>query len=415
MSRISNSENTKTTSAVMILITVAGLMRSSQNVTFTTYPILGSKVLHLNSSQIGLAATLSGLSTFVTMISFSKISRIFGRELIIFLGVSLLGITSLLFVVIDTKTEFLLVALLSGVGGGLAFPSLVTLLSLATKTRKSWAMAMFSSALSLSLILGPLIEVLLLLAFHGNLRRVFLYFALTPFLAAGLVLYYSRWVRSDISSETKEEFEKRAVAVISGENESKTEVKSINPKSALKFAIFIQIAYMIPFVSVVSFGGLYLRSFDRIDINQFSLYLSVFFLTSLLMRLLLVKRSPVHNPYLICGLAVVASITGLGALTSFRGIYSAIIGLAILGVPHGIMYPLSLSIVAENTPNEMLAKSNAQLAAFANLVPLVVPVLIGISINEVNYRFTFMLLALPVALFAVLAFISLRFQIVTRS
>ncbi|NNN22692.1 MAG: MFS transporter [Acidimicrobiales bacterium] len=409
---------------VVFFAFIAGLMRCGQNVTLTTYPLLGATLLKMQPSFLGLVASIGGFSTAATMGVISIRLRKLQVAVGLAVGLTFLALSGALFGIAKGGVLFVIASLIGGVGGGLSFPSLTTLTSWSAGKRRSLALAIFSVALGVSLLIGPLVEALLLVSLSHSLRGALFIFSTILFMAALFSSLFMWARRKEFATHLERE---EPVAVLEDGPEpieylSKkdlSKLESVDPvaqshsllsrwnrngiaSSALRYSIINQVAYMVPFIGVASFGGLYIRSSNHIALSSVVLLLSIFYGTSLILRLTVAKLAPLTRPANWCRFGIATSLVGLVVFATLPGMAGIILGLILLGIPHGILYPVTLGVLAEVTPAKDLAKQNSRLAAVANTVPLVVPVVFGQMVRYWGFKGSYLALSVPVLILLIM-------------
>ena len=122
--------------------------------------------------------------------------------------------------------------------------------------------------------------------------------------------------------------------------------------------------------------------------------IAIFFTTSFLSRALLAWRPATSYRVRLFALCVALTLVGLGLLGGGRGVVVFVVALAILGVPHGLTYPLAL--VAETVPRDDLARENAGFTAVSGTINVVAPLVLGLVIDNLGGRTMLLCTAIPV-------------------
>ena len=95
-------------------------------------------------------------------------------------------------------------------------------------------------------------------------------------------------------------------------------------------------------------------------------------------------------------------VAGLALMAIGRDDAELLVAMALLGVPHGLTYPLAMGMVAEGRPSAQLASVNAHLSATVQVANLLLAPLLGVGIDAAGYRVTFGALVAPVVVAALL-------------
>lgn len=110
--------------------------------------------------------------------------------------------------------------------------------------------------------------------------------------------------------------------------------------ATFRLALATMLTYQAPFAALVPFSALLARRVDGQSAAGASLAFAVFFIVSLGVRGAVVI-SPVRHRRIALVFAVVATAAGLAALSSGRGVDHLVVGMAVLGAPHGLTFPLA--------------------------------------------------------------------------
>ena len=356
----------------------------------TTFPLLAADLLRLRASTIGVLTAASGAVAVVTMAAVS--ARVPTRQVRHALVVALVVLAGAFPLIGDAHGLFALTigVLVLGLAGGLVFPALVTAVGgiggeEVVRGSRDRPIALLGVSLSLGLAIGPFVETAVLALSHANLRTAFRWFALGP-LAAALVM---------------------AVVIVLGADGSVPVAPPVPPvrvslrralaDRAFEVALLGQLLYTAPFAAVVVFGALFARHVYGLSLSQVQIAFGVFFVMSFLVRSIVAWRSPIRHKLAWFHLSAVLTLAGLVVLAAGRDMAELLVAMALLGVPHGLTFPLSMGIVAEGRPHSELASVNARLSAAVQVVNLVLAPVLGLGIDDLGYRVTFALLVLPVA------------------
>jgi DHA1 family multidrug resistance protein-like MFS transporter len=426
---------------VVGLLVVTFLARASQNMAGTTAPLLGRSVLHLGVATIGDDTAVAAVVQVATMALVA--SRVPPRRALAGLaaGVALLAAGVALLAAADGGSLFLAALVAGGVGGGLTFPSLMTAIGRVGAERRDQRLAFYALALGASLVAGPLAEAAVLDAAGGSLRVAFV--AFLPLLVGALAVVGRRALvvaggglarsggglaRSaggspaagegagegagedagegastavaDLSEGADDAHLRRAARPVPGASPGSARDVRLLGIGGYRVALVVLLLYQIPFVALVTFGGLLGREAYGLGSTGVQLSFALFFAVSFAIRLAVARRRRVERKILAFRVAAACSAAGLIVLGTGRGVPSLLAGMALLGIPHALTYPLAIALVAEETPGVALGRANAELAASVGVSAVVLPSAIGFLVRASGFRTTFVLLALPVLAFA---------------
>lgn len=378
--------------ALLAVLVAAGLFRATQNVAQTTDPLLAHQLLHLSPSVIG--AIVAGSLAVSVLVNVTVATRVPVHRLrsAVVAGAALLAASLVLFALARSVSVFIAAALLLGAAGGLALPSLASAAGGGLSgARRDRALAFYTLALSTSLGLGPLLESAILTGTGNALRAPFEFFPVLAVLAVLVVLVAPRAKPADSSATV-------------GRSRQSISFRELLAVPGWRLAVTVDLLYALPFVTVTTFGALLARQDYGATPAQAALMFTAFFTASLLARACLaVLPMARFTPALIAG-AVVTTLAGLLLLALGRGLSELVLAAIVLGVPHGVTFPVVLGLVARSVPPEQLPAANALLLAVANGSTVLAPSILGVLAAHAGYRATMLIVVIPAAGFgAVLA------------
>ncbi|WP_054850351.1 MFS transporter [Vulcanisaeta sp. JCM 14467] len=267
------------------------------------------------------------------------------------------------------------VSILTGFAYGLIMPNILTAASIVgDQFTAERILVLYTLALSTSLVAGPLLETYLLMRF--GYRYVFLLFI--PLSLTSFALSFKVRFPPD----------------------PKGHRRSINTRRVLRnrgliSALLANSTYSIPFTVFTAFIAIYAQSIYHV--SRYLAYFSFvpFFTTSFLTRLYLTIRVPrgLFKPMLI---SIVLTVIGIALLYISSSYAVFIVSMAILGIPHGSVYPLSTLMISRGTSIEERNTANSYFSAFQGVLGIVVPALFGISAELIGLRLSMILLIIPV-------------------
>lgn len=388
------------------LLATTMLMRASQNMAQTTFPLLGGDLLHLPASEVGAIAAASGGAAVVTMVALASRIPVHRGPAALVASLVVLAAAFPVIAVSGNGAVLTVGALLLGSGGGLAFPTLITAVGgTASQSARDRPIALLGVALSASLAIGPFVESGILAATGDALRPAFLWFTLAPLAAMGLTLVVYRGTqasRDSGASALRTAPERATVLDARPRRQTATQTDRLSFLGALRdrsfqVALMGQLLYAAPFSALIVFGALMARHVYGLSAGQVQLAFGVFFLTSFLVRAGIAWRSPIAHK--LAGFQVSAALTLAGLLVVGwgHGELALLTAMVLLGIPHGLTFPLAMAIVAEDRSAAHLGAVNAHLTASIQAVNLVLPLALGLGVDALGFRAVYLLLAAPVS------------------
>ena len=365
-------------------LAVAALFRASNNSVQTTAPLLGRQILDLSTSSVGLAIAFSGVSAVLTAFLVSvrkKKLKSAPRLALIATGVSILLVIS------KDPAGFFLGYIALGISGGLMYPSLATIGSHLDGVSPSRGVAAYTFALSASLAVGPLLESVLLRLWPGSLGVAMGSFL--PFIL--LALWLTKKADVGLMADPPEE-------VIS---KRKVTVKELMRVRGFRIAIYAQLIYSFPFVAAVSFGALAAHFIYHISASSTQLAFTVLFVASFASRGVIVLyphrlklRAMVVFASSLSIVAIIIFATGSSPTDLF-------ISFALLGIPHGLIYPISLNLARNSVDEGELDRANSLLSAAAGSANIISPFILGYFADFFGLRWMIILVLIPTIAFAI--------------
>ncbi|MDP8012011.1 MAG: MFS transporter [Thermoplasmata archaeon] len=359
---------------VALSIAIATIsMRAVNNMIVTTLPLFGKYILHFSNGEIGLLTSVSFITTFLAT-SFINPRLSFKTRKISFILSTFLIILILILIFYSNYITIWIFSILAGFSYGLITPNIITSASLIEERKLAERLlAIYSVSLSLSLVLGPLLETFLLKYF--NYREIFLLFV-----PIALPLFI-------MSFKTK---------FPEGKNE-KFSFKEINKKPLFASVINVMI-YNIPFSIITVYAAIYAIDVYHVSGTlAYSIYVP-FFTISFITRFLMVIR-PFKDLRKPITLSAILTALGVILLAYPSNFYFIIFSMALLGIPHGAIYPISTIIISRGTKINERNAVNSYFVAFGNIIVIVVPPIFGFLIPYLGYRLLIASLVFPVIVF----------------
>ncbi len=400
------------------LIGAAGLFRVTQNMAITSFSLLGKRELGLGAGTLGVLGAISGLVLVTVMVTVA--ARVPARRAAAaVVAASLLLAASLVtFAIATSLVVFILAIVLLGAAGGLGLPVLLNAVENAAGDNRQRAAAMYAMALSASLAIGPAIETMVLDGASQALRVPFVAFVALPVVAA--VLVFGRVLRSHGSSRHP------LVASIdriddAGPPESPRSTTPLGTESTCtvtppgrswheglvgsregRLALTAQLLYAVPFSGITVFAALVGETVFGATPAETQVGFTAFFVTSFAVRGVVSWRSPVTHKMTLFVISAVLTALGVVLLGTGHGLGLFFLAMALLGLPHGITFPLSLALLGDSMSPAELPRANANLLAASNVATIVVPPILGVLVPYFGYNGMTLFILAPLALFTAL-------------
>ncbi len=383
MFNVNTKDNLNLIFIVLIIISITFTIRASNNMLFTMVPLFCKYYLGFQESQIGILSALFGVFPFLVSTFLNAKLKSSSRKKLFIFSAFLYFVIFIMFYFANKINVWFLVSI-AGFSLGALMPNIITAASLCEdKTKRERIIAIYTITLSISLIIGPIIESFLLK--FVNLKESFLVFSVFPFIAFLLSFF--------IQFPNEKEFFETKVPVIK------------NPY--FLSSILSILIYNIPFATLIVFGGIYAKDVFKLDISTINLYFSLFFTASFLGRFYLIIKPPtkIFNDMIISG---VATIIGIFLMIIANSPIVFAISLFILGFPHGFTFVLSLISLSRGFDINQRNKANSYFFSTVNIIGTLTPLIFGYILNFVNITFLFYLLLISAFLFLTLLIFELK-------
>ncbi len=112
-------------------------------------------------------------------------------------------------------------------------------------------------------------------------------------------------------------------------------------------------------------------------------------------------------------LAVALTIGAILLLSLTHTFLLFALALALLGVPHGITYPISAMLIAESVVREDLGFANSLFVSVIGTAGILIPIVVGLLMPALDFRTVFLLVAGIVCLLAIVQYLLLSSKLVT--
>lgn len=394
------------------LLVAAACFRATQNMALTTFSLLAKERVGVGSAAIGgLAAVAAGVTVAVNVgvagrvpVSWSGLAAACG-SLVVVPALVVLGQAR-------SVMELGVGAVLMGLGGGVVFPALTTAVGQVDPERRERTLAFFTLTLSGSLAVGPLLESVVLGLSHQNVSVPFFAFTILP--CVGVITIGLAWTlggrdhvltmaptRSDLIEAGLVGRLEAPDSVTAGPLRRLLSRGSLGNRG-WRMAITGELLYAVPFAAITVFGALLARTSFGVSPEEAQLGFSCFFVTSLTARAAVAWRAPIARKLPLMLLSGLLTGMGLLLLASGNGFVLLLLAMGILGIPHGITFPIVLAQVAEASTSASLGSANAAFLAVSNSTEVLVPAVLGVLIPATGYRGMALLLLVPVGFFAIL-------------
>jgi len=363
--------------ALLVIIPLTIAVRASNNMLMTTLPLVAKYMFNFNEVEVGIISALTSLSTFIGSGLINSRLRGETRKLAFRISAIAYAILLPLFYLASPITVWILAGI-AGLVLGLLMPNIITYAGLLKdRKQRERVLSIYTLALSASLVIGPAIETWILDYF--SLPMVFLFFA--PFsILTGIMSFFVQFPKEDGKS---------------------VKVKVFSNPGFITAVINI-LTYNIVFSILLAFGGIFAKSTFNIPYSMVTAIFSAFFVTSFLARLYL-SIMPAEKLWHFMSMAIGITTLGLIFISVFPSTLPLFVAaLLLLGIPHGITYPLSVISISRTFKPEERNAANSTFFAIMMLIGIVTPTVAGFVIQHIGFRET---LAFIIPIIIVLLFV----------
>ncbi len=425
---------------IVALLVATALFRMTQNMATTTVSLLAGEAVHLGATAVGVLGAVLGLMVALVTLLLSR--RVPHHRAATSAVWGMTGLAGSLLVLAAAPSFGVLAGgvVLLGAAGGVAMPGLLNAIVSSAGRDRERIIAVYTVTLSVSLAIGPLLETVVLSAAHQNVRVPYVVFAGFPVVGAAL-LVAARRGRGAATSPTegggaawggpepdRPSDPEQPSAGDDGDRDAATALVAdaagdvadepagrAGPRDRRRrgwragllatpdgrTALVSQLLYAVPFSGVTVFGALVARRGFGATPAQAQLGFTVFFVCSLAARAAVAWRAPIVAKRALLWVSAGLTAAGLVLLGTGHGLIVLMVATGVLGVPHGLTFPLALALVADATPVADLPRANATLLGSTNLVSVIVPVVLGAVVPAMGYRGMMLAILVPVAAFSV--------------
>ncbi len=354
---------------VVIIIAIAVTMRATNNMVVTTIPALARYDLNFTGFEVGIISALASVATFISTTFINVRFNNRTRRPFFLLSTMMSCIIMLGFYFSDPLTIWIVV-ILSGMTAGIIFPNTITYaMSRGEGTSRERILSLYSVSLSLGLIIGPTVEAYAL----NFVSYRFIFILFIPILLVGT--FFSFFVKFP-------------------ELGPKPAVSSSMRSPGFLASILNITIYNIAFAALTTFVVIYAK--DSLGISSslaFTLYI-FFFAVSFSTRVYMSIR-----PFKFLKMPImISTIITAGALFSMpfaQNFYLLAIAMALLGIPHGTIFPISTIMISRGSKPEERITINSYFFAYNNVLFITVPVVFGFISQYIGYGYSFLLMGIP--------------------
>jgi DHA1 family multidrug resistance protein-like MFS transporter len=362
----------RTKLVIVLLITLS--YRATSNMLQTSVPLYAKYVLHESDFIVSMIVAIAQVAVIASLLYLGYSHIGVGKS--IFASLLFTSLCIPLFIITQNVLSLTVVTLFANFWIGTLMPLLLTTVVLISSPGSiDRNLAIFSATLSFSLVLSPIYQGALLAATNNDLVSSMLFFA--PLMAAATALFI--------------------LLMRSG-----TSLKAVRGKFELVFVrsslywmgILAYESFNFPFIAILTFGGIFAKRNFGASYSTIEAIFTAFFLTSLLVRLLLVRLSTIDEPVMLLSFAAMAVALPLTAFSSNLSEFA--LSFVLLGYSHAAGYPVAARYIAKAVTNEgLMAAYTVASLIDASVIIFATPI-IGIVAQLLGLSDMFLMIEVPV-------------------
>lgn len=370
--------------ALIIAIVLATFGARASNSTIPTYMQFLGKQFDFSKFEIGLMAVAFMLSSFVaSSLVNARLSAKERRKFFIGSAVAYAVVYPLYY--FSTPITVWIIAVVAGFTMGPIMPNIMTAAgSVPERKVRERLLALYTLVLSISLMVAMVLSSVVTIYF--TVREAFV--VLEPL--ALMVAVVAPFLRFPEEGQLR-----------GGGSRPRVSAARILSNEGFIASVLNNFTYQVPFSYITAFAALFAA--ESFGVAKWLAIMSYvpFYVTSFISRLAMSVRPP-ENLVRYMALAPTVTIAGLILAWLSHSIYVFFIAMAILGVPHGMTYTLSVIGISRTFRAEELNAANSYFFSTMMVLGSVLPGIIGAVADAIGYRDTFLALV-PVVVAVLLA------------
>ncbi len=385
--------------AIIFVFFVILLQRANTNLIQSVNPLFVRYVLDKNLFYVGITTAVYAVSTLSVRYLISIRIKPQAVSKFVIAGLLLFSAAILGYFFSTDYAEFLIFVVISGFATAIIMPFLLSLVHLVSdKAVIEKNLTIYSLMLSLALVFGPLLSSALLTV----LPIRWIYIMLCLFGATAFFFAVKIHIKS--KDAIKEKIGGSAgggVKNIFGENgidksRNAGSISSLFKNSGFLEVIFYNTTFSIAFASVVALGGVFARDNFHIKYFEITLLFSLFFISSLVTRLVLLyftKRGIINNKTKILNISILISALSFVLMVFSKNIGFYAFSLIIFGIPHALIFPIGTMRISETVEMKDMVAANTIYQSNFDIGGIIGPFFLSYLGGIYSIRFVFGIIA----------------------
>ena len=402
--------------AIIFVFLVILLQRANTNLIQSINPLFVRYVLGKNLFYVGITTAVYAVSTLSVRYLVSIRIKPQAVSKFVIAGLLLFSAAILGYFFSTDYAEFLIFVVISGFATAIIMPFLLSLVHLVSdKAVIEKNLTIYSLMLSLALVFGPLLSSALLTV----LPIRWIYIMLCLFGMAAFFFAVKIHIKSKDAIKEKiggsaggmldikglKEKDNVSEGNISGKFSDKINaeksrnagsVSSLFRNSGFLEVIFYNTTFSIAFASVVALGGVFARDNFHIKYFEITLLFSLFFISSLITRLILLystKRGIIKNKTKILNISILISALSFVLMVFSKNIGFYAFSLIIFGIPHALIFPIGTMRISETVEMKDMVAANTIYQSNFDIGGIIGPFFLSYLGGIYSIRFVFAIIA----------------------
>ena len=370
--------------AIIFVFFVILLQRANTNLIQSINPLFVRYVLDKNLFYVGITTAVYAVSTIAVRYLISIRIKPQAVSKFVIAGLLLFSAAILGYFFSTNYAEFLIFVVISGFATAIIMPFLLSLVHLVSeKSAIEKNLTIYSLMLSLALVFGPLLSSALLTVLPIRWIYIMLsIFGITAF-------FFALKIHLKSKSVIKEKLNSNKNSQKSAKGGS---VSLLFKNRGFLEVIFYNTTFSIAFASVVALGGVFARDNFHIKYFEITLLFSLFFISSLITRLILLyftKKANIKNKTKILNISILISVLSFALMVFSKNIGFYAFALIIFGIPHALIFPIGTMRISETVDMKDMVAANTIYQSNFDLGGIIGPFFLSYIAGIYSIRFVF--------------------------
>ena len=377
--------------AIIFVFLVILLQRANTNLIQSINPLFVRYVLGKNLFYVGITTAVYAVSTLSVRYLVSIRIKPQAVSKFVIAGLLLFSAAILGYFFSTDYAEFLIFVILSGFATAIIMPFLLSLVHLVSeKSAIEKNLTIYSLMLSLALVFGPLLSSALLTVLP--IRWIYIMLSIFGITAFFFALKIHLKSKSVIKEKLSEKPDMQDLNKNSQKSAKGGSVFLLFKNRGFLEVIFYNTSFSIAFASVVALGGVFARDNFHLKYFEITLLFSLFFISSLITRLILLyftKKANIKNKTKILNISILISVLSFALMVFSKNIGFYAFGLIIFGIPHALIFPIGTMRISETVDMKDMVAANTIYQSNFDLGGIIGPFFLSYIAGIYSIRFVF--------------------------